>query len=83
MSQLRKISILLIRSHCKICPLPTIRSHVFVLLAIVGNGQILEWDLQSVLFEFGTPPFPLFCVKTFEFAIQTWQTSLEYYRVYV
>ena len=27
--------------------------------------------------------FPLFCVKTFEFAIQTWQTSLEHYYVYV
>ena len=39
--------ILLIRSHCKICPLATIRSRVFVLLAIVGNGQILQWDLIS------------------------------------
>ena len=27
--------------------------------------------------------FPLFCDKTFEFAIQTWQTSLEHYYVYV
>ena len=26
---------------------------------------------------------PLFCDKTFEFAIQTWQTSLERYYVYV
>ena len=26
---------------------------------------------------------PLFCDKTFEFAIQTWQTSLEHYYVYV
>ena len=26
---------------------------------------------------------PLFCVKTFEFAIQTWQISLEHYYVYV
>ena len=26
---------------------------------------------------------PLFCDKTFEFAIQTWQTSLENYSVYV
>ena len=26
---------------------------------------------------------PLFCYKTFEFAIQTWQTSLEHYYVYV
>ena len=25
---------------------------------------------------------PLFCDKTFEFAIQTWQTSLEHYYVY-
>ena len=29
------------------------------------------------------PLFPLFCDKTFEFAIQTWQTSLEHYYVYV
>ena len=27
--------------------------------------------------------FPTFCDKTFEFAIQTWQTSLEHYYVYV
>ena len=27
--------------------------------------------------------FPLFCDETFEFAIQTWQTSLEHYYVYV
>ena len=27
--------------------------------------------------------FPLFCDKTFEFAIQTWQTSLEHYYMYV
>ena len=33
LSQLRKMLILLIRSHCKICPLPTIRSCVFVLFA--------------------------------------------------
>ena len=26
---------------------------------------------------------PLFCDKTFEFVIQTWQTSLEHYYVYV
>ena len=26
---------------------------------------------------------PLFCDKTFEFTIQTWQTSLEHYYVYV
>ena len=25
---------------------------------------------------------PLFCDKTFQFAIQTWQTSLEHYYVY-
>ena len=28
-------------------------------------------------------PLPQFCDKTFEFAIQTWQTSLERYYVYV
>ena len=28
------------------------------------------------------PLFPLFCDKTFEFAIQTWQTTLEHYYVY-
>ena len=33
LSQLRKTLILLIRSHCKICPFPTLRSRVFVLLA--------------------------------------------------
>ena len=33
LSQLCKMLILLIRSHCKICPLPTIRSRVFVLFA--------------------------------------------------
>ena len=27
--------------------------------------------------------FPTFCDKTYEFAIQTWQTSLEHYYVYV
>ena len=27
--------------------------------------------------------FPLFCDKTFEFAIQTWQTSWEHYYAYV
>ena len=29
------------------------------------------------------PLFPLFCDKTFEFAIQTWQTTLEHYYMYV
>ena len=33
LSLLRKMLILLIRSHCKICPVPTIRSRVFVLFA--------------------------------------------------
>ena len=31
LSQLRKMLILLIRSHCKMCPLPTIQPCVFVL----------------------------------------------------
>ena len=39
--------ILLIKSHCKIYPLPTIRSRVFVLLTIDGNGYILQWELMS------------------------------------
>ena len=43
---------------------------VFI-IAIVCLTQV--W--QSLL--------PLFCDKTFEFAIQTWQTSLEHYYVYV
>ena len=33
LSELRKMLILLIRSHCKMCVLPTIQSHVFVLFA--------------------------------------------------
>ena len=33
LSQLRKMLILHIRSHCKMCPLPTIQSCVFVLFA--------------------------------------------------
>ena len=33
LSQLRKMWILLIRSHCKMCPLPTLQSRVFVLFA--------------------------------------------------
>ena len=33
LSQLRKMLILLIRSHCKTWPLPTIRSRLFVLFA--------------------------------------------------
>ena len=44
LSQLRKMLILLIRSHCKICPLPTIQ---ILRACIVGNGQILLWDLMS------------------------------------
>ena len=39
LSQLRKMLILLIRCHCKICPLPTIRSRVFVLFATGTNEQ--------------------------------------------
>ena len=31
--------ILLIRSHCKICPFPTVQTREIV---IVGNGQILQ-----------------------------------------
>ena len=37
MSQLRKM--LLIRSHCKMCPLPTIRSRVFVLFATAKHAR--------------------------------------------
>ena len=33
LSQLRKMLVLLIRFHCKTCPLPTIQSRVFVLFA--------------------------------------------------
>ena len=44
---------------------------MLILLIIVCLTQV--W--QSLL--------PLFCDKTFEFAIQTWQTSLEHYYVYV
>ena len=36
--------ILLIRSHCKVCPLPTVQTREIV---IVVNGQILQWDLMS------------------------------------
>ena len=41
--------LLINRFHCIICQIPTMsmRSRVFVLLAIVGNGQIYQWDLMS------------------------------------
>ena len=41
-SKLGKTLILLIRSHCKICPLPTI---TILRVCTVGNGQLLQWDL--------------------------------------
>ena len=54
LSQLRKMLILLISSYCKMCTLPTLRSHVFVCCEqykhrnhIVGNGHILQWELMS------------------------------------
>ena len=40
LSQLRKMLILLIRSHCKMCPLPTIRSRVFVLFATDKHARL-------------------------------------------
>ena len=61
--------------------------HCFVSLLI----QTLSIDLKACII---VPPIvcltqvwqsllPLFCDKMFEFAIQTWQTSLEHYYVYV
>ena len=44
LSQLRKMLILFIRSHCKICPLPTVQTREIV---IVVNEQILQWGLMS------------------------------------
>ena len=41
LSQLRKMLILLIRSHCKMCPLPTIPSRVFVLFATDKHARSL------------------------------------------
>ena len=44
LSQLRKILILLIRSHCKNVPLPTIQTRKIAHICIVGNGQILQCE---------------------------------------
>ena len=56
LSQLRKMLILLISSYCKMCTLPTLQYNLTCLSVanntntrdrIVGNGQILQWDLMS------------------------------------
>ena len=44
--------ILLIRSHCKMCPLPTIRFHVFVLFATDKHGR--SYCRQCAHFTTGT-----------------------------
>ena len=52
LSQLRKMLVLLIRSHCKICPLPTIQSHMFVLFAT--DKLVRSYCLQCAHFTTGT-----------------------------
>ena len=64
--------------------------------ALTPDGQIFKYAilfLEKSLLRFSATIvcltrvwqslFPLFCDKTFKFAIQTWQTSLEHYYVYV
>ena len=54
MSQLRKMLILLIRSHCydcKMCPLPTIRSRVFVLFATDKHVRLYCWQCEYFTME--------------------------------
>ena len=58
------------------------------LLVIVRGGITREWKYNVwlaivCLTRVWQPLFPLFCDKTFEFAIQTWQISLDHYYVYV
>ena len=52
LSQLHKMLILLIRSHCKVCPLPTIRSCVFVLFATDKHAK--SYCRQCAHFTTGT-----------------------------
>ena len=52
LSQLRKMLILLFRSHCKMCPLPTIRSRVFVLFATDKHAR--SYCRQCAHFTTGT-----------------------------
>ena len=52
LSQLRKMLILLIRSHCKMCPLPTIQSRVFVLFATDKRAR--SYCRQCAHFTIGT-----------------------------
>ena len=49
----------------------------------VNNGIPDDRVARSSLTRVWQSLLPLFCDKTFEFAIQTWQTSLEHYYVYV
>ena len=44
--------ILLIRSHCKMCPLPTIQSRVFLLFATDNHARSYCW--QCAHFTIGT-----------------------------
>ena len=37
--------ILLIMSHCKVCPFPIVQTREIVIVEIFANGQILQWDL--------------------------------------
>ena len=81
LSQLRKLLILLIESHCKICPLPTGLSRVFVLLAIVSNASMFKHTRSSApkrLSKFGWQ-IPTFCHKKMEKAV----AELESDRLYI
>ena len=63
------------------CTLETI---VWMLLCIEDSSLMISWSVSIVcLTQVWQPLFPLFCDKTFKFAIQTWQTTLEHYYVYV
>ena len=44
LSQILKMLILLIGSHCKMCPLPTIRSRMFVLFATDKHARLYCWQ---------------------------------------
>ena len=49
-----------------------------------GSSEVVETNVPIVcLTRVWQPLFPLFGDKTFAFAIQTWQTSLEHYYMYV